>query len=213
MPSPILLSLQITFLATIGIFVLGLALALYLARSKSRAKIILELLISLPLVLPPSVIGYYLLIALGRDGIISQSLNLQILFTPIAAVIAAIVVALPLMVQASQAAIANVDPILDNAARTLGQSEWQVLTRVTFPLARRGILAGLVLGSARALGEFGATLMVAGNIPGITQTAPLAIYDAVQAGRFTDANVLVLVLTLISLASLVVVNQIQKQKN
>jgi molybdate transport system permease protein len=114
------------------------------------------------------------------------------------------------MVQASQAALKNVDPVLENAARTLGLNELEILWRVTLPLARRGIFAGLILGSARALGEFGATLMIAGNIPGRTQTAPLAIYDAVQSGRWADANTLVLVLSALAFASLLVVNRIQK---
>jgi molybdate transport system permease protein len=116
-----------------------------------------------------------------------------------------------LMVQASKAALESVDPTIENAARTLGSTELEVIGRVTLPLARRGIIAGLVLGSARALGEFGATLMVAGNIPGRTQTAPLAIYDAVQDGRFADANFLVLILTALSFASLLIVNRIQRR--
>lgn len=208
-PAPIFLSLQVTLIATMGIFISGLALALLLARVQMRGKIILETLINLPLVLPPTVIGYYLLIALGRDGLARFS-GVNLLFTWQAAVIAAIIVALPLMVQASQAALKNVDPVLENVARTLGLSEWEVIARVTLPLARRGIFAGLILGSARALGEFGATLMIAGNIPGRTQTAPLAIYDAVQAGRFADAHTLVLVLSALAFASLLVVNRIQK---
>jgi molybdate transport system permease protein len=116
------------------------------------------------------------------------------------------------MVQSAKAAIENVDPTVENAARTLGSTEAQVIWRVTLPLARRGIIAGLVLGFARALGEFGATLMVAGNIPGRTQTAPLAIYDAVQDGRMADANFLVLVLTTLSFASLLAVGWIQKSR-
>ena len=208
--SPIFLSIQVTLVATLGIFAIGLALALFLARTKTRAKILIELLVNLPLVLPPSVVGYYLLITLGRNGIIFQLFNLNLLFTWQAAVIASMVVAMPLMVQSAKAALEGVDPALENAARTLGLTEWQVIARVTLPLARRGIIAGLVLGSARALGEFGATLMIGGNIPGVTQTAPLAIYDAVQAGRFADANMLVIVLTLLSLLSLIAVNRLQR---
>jgi len=207
--SPILLSIQVTFFATLGILVIGLALALFLARVQMRGKIIVETLVNLPLVLPPTVVGYFLLILLGRDGL-ARLTGVNLLFTWQAAVIAAIIVALPLMVQSAKAAIANIDPALENAARTLGLSEIEIIWRVTLPLARRGILAGLVLGSARALGEFGATLMVAGNIPGVTQTAPLAIYDAVQSGRFADANVLVMALSVLSFASLFVVNRMQK---
>lgn len=205
--SPILLSIQVTFFATLAVLVIGLALALILARVKFRGKILAETLILLPLVLPPTVVGYYLLLTLGRDGPLQKIFNLNLLFTWQAAVLAAMVVALPLMVQSAKAAIENVDPTVENAARTLGSTEWQVIARVTLPLARRGIIAGLVLGFARALGEFGATLMVAGNIPGRTQTAPLAIYDAVQDGRFADANVLVLILSAVSFASLFIVNR------
>jgi molybdate transport system permease protein len=205
---PFLLSLQVTGLAIFGILLIGLSLALFLARAQFAGKIIVETLINLPLVLPPTVIGYYLLIALGRDGL-ARLTGINLLFTWQAAVVAAIIVALPLMVQSSKAAIANVDPALENAARTLGSTESEIIWRVTLPLARRGILAGLVLGFARALGEFGATLMIAGNIPGITQTAPLAIYDAVQAGRYADANGMVLVLSGLSFVSLLIVNRMQ----
>src|SRR5574341_2675624 len=209
--SPIFLSIQVTLVATVGILIIGLAFALFLARTRTRAKILIETLINLPLVLPPSVVGYYLLITLGRDGPLVRWFDLNLVFTWQAAAIAAIVVALPLMVQSSKAALETVDPAIENAARTLGSTELEVIARVTLPLAHRGIIAGLVLGSARALGEFGATLMVAGNIPGRTQTAPLAIYDAVQAGRFGDANFLVLILTLLSFASLLVVSQMQRR--
>lgn len=210
--SPILLSIQVTLFATLGVLIVGLALALFLARVKFRGKIFLETIILLPLVLPPTVVGYYLLITLGRDGPLQKFFNLNLLFTWQAAAIAAMIVALPLMVQSAKAAIENVDPTVENAARTLGSTEAQVIWRVTLPLARRGIIAGLVLGFARALGEFGATLMVAGNIPGRTQTAPLAIYDAVQDGRMADANFLVLVLTTLSFASLLAVGWIQKSR-
>lgn len=205
---PFLLSLQVTGFAMVGILIIGLGLALFLARVQFAGKIFVETLINLPLVLPPTVVGYYLLIVLGRDGL-ARLTGINVLFTWQAAVVAAIIVALPLMVQSSKAAIANVDPALENAARTLGSTESEIIWRVTLPLARRGILAGLVLGFARALGEFGATLMIAGNIPGITQTAPLAIYDAVQAGRYADANGMVLVLSVLSFVSLLIVNRMQ----
>jgi molybdate transport system permease protein len=206
---PFWLSIQVAAVATLGILVVGLALALFLARTHLPGKIIVETLMNLPLVLPPTVVGYFLLIVLGRDGPLVRMFNVNVLFTWQAAVIASMVVALPLMVQSAKAAIESVDPALENAARTLGSTEPEIIWRVTLPLARRGILAGLVLGSARALGEFGATLMVAGNIPGRTQTAPLAIYDAVQAGRFADANTLVLLLTALSFLSLFAVSRMQ----
>ncbi len=206
---PYWLSVQVTTVATAGILLIGLPLALFLARVHFRGKVIVETLINLPLVLPPTVVGYYLLIVLGRDGPLVRWFDLNVLFTWPAAAIAAMIVALPLMVQSAKAAIAGVDPVLENAARTLGSSELEITWRVTLPLARRGIAAGLALASTRALGEFGATLMVAGNLPGRTQTAPLAIYDAVQAGRYGDANVMVLVLSALSFASLLAVSQMQ----
>ncbi len=210
---PFLLTLQVALFATVVILVAGIALALFLARTHIRGKLIIETLITLPLVLPPSVVGYYLLIVLGRNGPLVRWFDLNVLFTWPAAVIASSIVGLPLMIQAARAAIENVDPAMENAARTLGSSEAEVIWRVTLPLARRGIWAGLILGAARALGEFGATLMVAGDIPGRTQTAPLAIYDAVQAGRFADANWLVGMLTLLSLASLSAVGRLQRRSH
>lgn len=199
---PFWLSLQVTAVATVGILVAGLALALLLARAPLRGKLFLETLIHLPLVLPPSVVGYYLLVILGRGSLVREVLNLDLLFTWQAAALAAMVVGLPLMVQAARAAFEEVEPEIEDSARVDGASEWQVFWQVTLPVARRGILAGLILSSARALGEFGATLMVAGSIPGRTQTLPLAIYDAVQARRYDDANFMVLVMTALAFAGL-----------
>ncbi|MFQ3661537.1 MAG: molybdate ABC transporter permease subunit [Chloroflexaceae bacterium] len=196
------LSLQVTTIATICITVIGLALALLLTRVRLPGQLVIETVLLLPLVLPPSVIGYYLLLALGRGSPLVEWFNVRILFTWPAAVVAATVVGLPLMIQSSRAALANVDPVLENAARTLGSSEWRIFWQITLPLARRGILAGMILGSARALGEFGATLMVTGNIPGRTQTLPVAIYDAVQAQRYADAHLMVLVMTGLAFAGL-----------
>ncbi len=196
------LSLQITTIATIIIAFVGLALALLLARRDFPFKTLLELVIALPLILPPSVLGYYLLVILGRNGPIAGLLHIDLLFTWPAAVIAAVLVGLPLMVQAARSAIYDIDPEIENAARLSGASEWQLLRFITLPLARRGILAGLVLASARALGEFGATLMVAGNIPGRTQTMSMAIYDAVQNRQYDQANMMVLVMTSVAFAGL-----------
>jgi molybdate transport system permease protein len=196
------LSLQITFFATILIAIIGLGLALLLSRREFAGKTLLELLIALPLILPPSVVGYYLLVTLGRNGPVVQWLHLELLFTWPAAVIAAVVVGLPLMVLTARSAIDEIDPEIENAARLGGASEWQLLRFVTFPLARRGILAGLVLASARALGEFGATLMIAGDIPGRTQTMSMAIYDAVQSRQYDAANLMVLVMTSVAFVGL-----------
>ena len=197
-------------LATALVTVVGLALSLWLARSNFRGKSVVETLISLPLILPPSVVGYYLLLFLGRSGPLFL-LGVRIVFTWPAAVIASAVVALPLMVQSSRAAIATVDPALEKAAGTLGSPPWKVIWDITLPLARRGILAGAVLALARSLGEFGATLMVAGNIPGRTQTLPLAIYDLVQANRMGEANVAVLLMTIVAFGLLFFVNQLERR--
>jgi molybdate transport system permease protein len=185
-------------------------IALWLARSKFRGKSLVETLVSLPMVLPPSVVGYYLLLFLGRGGPLNI-LGIKIVFTWFAAVIASAVVALPLMVHSSRASIASVDPTLEKAAGTLGSPPWKVVWDVTLPLARRGILAGIVLAFARGLGEFGATLMIAGNIPGRTQTLPLAIYDLVQANRIPEANTAVLLMTVIAFGLLLVVNQLERR--
>ncbi len=200
--SPFLLSLRVTAVATGFIVVVGLALALLLARGRFPGRSLLEAVVMLPLVLPPTVVGYYLLRVLGSGGPFADQLSLNMVFTWAAAVVASFVMGLPLMVQSSRAAISNVDPTLESAARTLGSSELGVFFRVTLPLARRGVLAGVVLGAARAFGEFGATLMVAGNIPGRTQTLPLIIYDAVQRRDYAQANRFVLLMTALSLISL-----------
>jgi molybdate transport system permease protein len=209
---PALLSLGIATPASALLLVAGLALGLLLARKRFPGKILLDVALTLPLVLPPSVVGYCLLRLLGRGSPLFDLLGLRLLFTPAAAVIAATVVGLPLMVQSAQAAIAGVDPLLENAARTLGSGELAVFWRVTLPLSRRGILAGWVLGSARALGEFGATFMVAGNIPGRTQTLPLAIYDAVQNRRYDAATQMVLLVTAVSFLALYLIRRLERPR-
>lgn len=205
----LMLSLQVTIVATIILFVIGLILGVLLARFRVRGQIIFETIIFLPLVLPPSVIGYFLLLTLGRGSPIVDWFHVNLLFTWQAAAVASAVVGLPLMVQSARTAIASVDQVLENAARTLGSSELEILWRVTLPLARRGVIAGLILGGARALGEFGATLMVAGNIPGQTQTLPLAIYDAVQARRYEQAQMMVIVMTAVAFVGLWCVRQLE----
>ena len=203
------LSLQVTAVATIVILVVGLALGLLLARANFRGKILLDTLITLPLVLPPSVVGYFLLVSIGNSNPIINWLDLQILFTWQSAVIASSIVGMPLMVQSTRAALLGVNTNLENAARTLGSTEIGVFFRVTLPLAKRGIIAGLILGAARALGEFGATLMVAGSIPGRTQTMPLAIYDAIQIREFDAVNQMVLVMTSLAFLALWVIRRFE----
>jgi molybdate transport system permease protein len=205
-----LLSLQVVAVAALLIATIGLGLAIWLARAQFRGKMLVETLILLPLVLPPSVLGYYLLVVLGRGSPLVSWLGWRVLFTWQAAAIASTIVGLPLMVLTAKSAIASVDPLLENAGRVLGSSEPEVLWRITLPLARRGVLAGLVLGSARALGEFGATLMVAGNIPGRTQTLPLAIYDAVQNQNYALANRMVLLMTVLAFLALALARRLEQ---
>jgi molybdate transport system permease protein len=201
------LSVRVALLATALNALLGIPLAWLLARRRFPGRTLVDLLVTLPLVLPPTVTGYYLIVLLGRRGWLGAPLyaatGWTVAFTWYAAVIAATVMALPLLVRTARAAIESVDRGLEQAAYTLGRSEWRTALEVTLPLARRGILAGLVLAFARALGEFGATLMLAGNIPGRTTTLPLAIYTAVQTGETADAAGLVVALTLLSCLVLV----------
>jgi molybdate transport system permease protein len=198
------LSVRVSLLATALNAAIGIPLAYVLAKRRFWGKSALDVLVTLPLVLPPTVTGYYLIVLLGRRGWLGRPLyeltGWTVAFTWQAAVVAATVMALPLMVRASRAAIEAVNPDLERAAFVLGRSEWRTAMEVTLPLARRGIVAGLVLAFARALGEFGATLMLAGNIPGRTTTVPLAIYTAVSTGETQEAQVLVLLLTLLSCA-------------
>lgn len=194
--TPLWLTLKVASLATLLAFVFSIVLALLLARSRFPGKDWLEAVLTLPLVLPPTVLGYYLIVLVGRRGWLGQwweeVFGFPLMFTWQGAVLAAAVVSFPLILKSARAAIEGVEPNLEAAARTLGQSELAVFLRITFPLAWRGILAGTLLAFARAMGEFGATLMVAGNLPGKTQTLSLAIYDAVQAGNDALAQTMVL---------------------
>ncbi|MBI2159071.1 MAG: molybdate ABC transporter permease subunit [Candidatus Rokubacteria bacterium] len=193
---PVWLSLRVSLTATALTLVVGVPLAWLLARRRFPGRNLLEAAVVLPLVLPPTVLGYYLLLAVGRRGPVGQALasvGLELAFTWGAAVLAACVGSIALVIKSAQAGFETVDRQLEQAARTLGRSEWSVFWRVTLPLAWRSVLAGTVLAFCRALGEFGITLMVAGNIPGRTQTLPLAIYDRVQAAQMDEANALALV--------------------
>jgi molybdate transport system permease protein len=206
------LSARVAVAATVLNALLGIPLAYLLARRRFWGRGLVDLLVTLPLVLPPTVTGYYLIVLLGRRGLLGAPLydatGWTVAFTWYAAVIAATVMAFPLLVRTARAAIESVDRDLERAAYTLGRSEWQTALTVTLPLARNGILAGLVLAFARALGEFGATLMLAGNIPGKTATVPLAIYTAVQTGETSQVLVLVGLLTVLSCAVLVVAGRL-----
>src|SRR5262245_7869853 len=210
--SAIWLAVEVAAAATALNALVGIPLAYLLARRRFWGRGLVDLLVTLPLVLPPTVTGYYLIVLLGRRGLLGAPLynatGWTVAFTWYAAVIAATVMALPLLVRTARAAIESVDRDLERAAYTLGRSEWQTALTVTLPLARNGILAGLVLAFARALGEFGATLMLAGNIPGKTATVPLAIYTAVQTGETSQVMVLVGLLTVLSCAVLVVAGRL-----
>ena len=193
---PIGLSLRVASTATALTLLIGIPLALLLARRRFPGRDLLEAAVVLPLVLPPTVLGYYLLLVIGSRGPAGRALatlGLELAFTWGAAVLAAFVGSVALLVKSAQAGFETVDHQLEQAARTLGRSEWSVFWSVTVPLAWRSVLAGVVLAFCRALGEFGITLMVAGNIPGRTQTLPLAIYDRVQSAEMSEANALALV--------------------
>ena len=199
---PIILSLKVAFAAVIIVTCFSIPIAALMAKREFMGKDVVESIITLPLVLPPSVIGFMLLYVFGKNGplgkLFEQWFQTRIVFTLAGAVIAAAVVAFPLMYQAVKVAIKGVDQNLEKAARTLGASELRVFFTITLPLALNGIVAGLVLAFARSLGEFGATLMIAGNIPGKTQTMPIAIYFANEAGDTTQASILVVIMTVFS---------------
>jgi molybdate transport system permease protein len=209
---PILLSLRVAAVSTLLAGFLGIGLAWVLTRRRFPGRALLESILLLPLVLPPTVVGFYLLILLGRSGPLGATLEavgLEIVFTWRAAVIAATVASLPLVVKAVQAAFEGVDPRLEAAARTL-RSAPSVFLTVTLPLAWRGILAGLILAFARGLGEFGITLMLAGSIPGRTQTLALAIYDAVQGNDLAQANWLAFTTVVIVVGLLWLLNRLPR---
>lgn len=212
--SPLRLTLQVASAATLISLVAGIAAAYILKRYEFPGRNILDAVLTLPLVLPPTVLGYYLLVLIGRRGVIGQFLQeqfgIQLMFTWKGAVIAAAVVSFPLVFKSARAALEGVSGNLENAARTLGCSEISVFLRVSLPLALRGIVAGAMLAFARAMGEFGATLMVAGNLPGKTQTMSLAVYSAVQAGRDDLANTLVLAISIVCVVILFITSKLVK---
>ena len=214
--SPLWISLRVTVVATGVAAVLGVGIAYALAKLRSRWASVIEAIITVPIVLPPTVLGYYLLTLLGSRGMIGRAweaaLGGPIVFTVTGATIAATVSAVPFVVRTSRAAIRQVDPRLEEAARMCGLSEAAVALRVTLRVASRGILAGVALGFARALGDFGVTVMVAGNIPGRTQTLPVAVYDAVQAGDSGVARTGSLVLAAIALIVLLLLAQLQVRR-
>lgn len=210
--SAVLLSLKVAGIATLLNLFLGVAVGYLLARTRFPGRDLLDTVLTLPMVMPPTVLGYYLLVLMGRRSWLGAWLQdhfgFSFIFTWQGAVVAASIVAFPLVFKPARAAFEAVDGQLEQAARVLGVSEFALFFRVTLPLAWRGILAGVLLGFARALGEFGATLMVAGSIPGQTQTLSIAIYEAVQAGNDDVANSLVVLTSVICIVVLMVANKL-----
>jgi molybdate transport system permease protein len=215
--SALTLSFEVALIASAICGVLGVGLGALLSRPRMPLRDVLDVLFTAPLVLPPTVLGYYVLVALGRRSVLGRAYEVltgsSIVFTKTGAVVAATVGAFPLVVKASRAALQGVDRTLLDAARTLGAGPWRAFLAVQLPLASRGIIAGLTLGFARSLGDFGVTLMVAGDIPGETQTASLAIYDAIQAQREDDAMILIVLLTVIALVALYAVNKLDAKSH
>jgi molybdate transport system permease protein len=214
--APLWISLKTVLVTTIITFVLGIAAARWMSRYSGKFKPFIDGLFILPLVLPPTVVGYGLLLLMGKHGWIGKFaalFNTTIVFSWAATVIAATVMAFPLMYMTARGAFEQVDSNIENAARTLGASEWRVLYSVTLPMAWPGVLAGTILCFARSLGEFGATLMLAGNIPGKTTTIPVAIYFAIQAGDIKQAEYLIIIVLCIALASLAALAYLKRPKS
>jgi molybdate transport system permease protein len=207
--SPMWISLKTSLTATFITFFIGIAAAQWIANYKGKFKGILDTIFTLPLVLPPTVVGFFLLLIFGINGPIGKvllKLGTTIIFSWSATVISAVVVSFPLMYKTSRAALEQIDRNIVNAARTLGVPEWRVFWKITLPLAWPGIAAATVLSFARALGEFGATLMVAGNIPGKTQTIPVAIYFAAEGGEMNAALIWVILIVIISTTVILLMN-------
>ena len=207
---PLLLTLKVAVCATVIACALGIGAGYGLARTRMPGRDTADALLILPLVLPPTVLGYYLLVAFGRSSAfgawLEGTLGVHLVFTWEGAALAAAIVAFPLVFKASRAAFEAVDPTLEKAGRALGYNGWTVFARVTLPLAWRGVIAGAMLAFARAMGEFGATLMIAGNIPGRTQTVSIAIYEAVNAGDDALAGALVLIVSIVCVTLLIAAN-------
>jgi len=208
--SLILLTLQIAVVATVINLPIAVGLSWLIVKRRVRGSFLLDVLVSLPLALPPVVSGYFLLLLLGRQGpvgaLIRDTLGVDIVFTWVAAALASAVVSFPLMARGVMTAIEGVDERLERSARSLGAGALRVAFTITLPLAYRGIMAGVLLGFVRALSEFGATIVVAGNIPGRTQTLPLAIFEKVQLGRDADALRLIGVSIALAVATILVHN-------
>ena len=214
---PLWLTLKVAILATMLAGATGIGLGWWMARRRFAGHALVDAFLMMPLVLPPTVLGYYLIVLIGRNGILGRYLDqwfgINLMFTWQGAVLAAALVSLPLIYQAARAAFEDADKRMADAARTLGAGEWEVFLRITLPLATRGVVAGLMLTFARAMGEFGATLMIAGNLPGKTQTLSIGIDDAVQAGNDAQALWLTLLISVVCMVILVTSGRLLQAKH
>lgn len=212
---PLFLSLKVATTATFFSILLGLPVAYYLSRSDNGLADFIDTILTLPVVFPPTVLGYYLLVLLGRQSWIGQFLEAQfdimIVFTPVGAIVATSVVSIPFLIKSARTAFAGINSDILNAAKLLGRSEFNIFFSICVPLAWRGIAAGIITAFARAFGDFGATLMVAGNIPDQTLTMPIAIYDAMLAGNKELTNKLVMIMTVTAVIFLFLLNRLEKR--
>lgn len=207
--SPLWISIKTATLSTVITFFLGIIVSYWMSNFKGKSKGIIDGLFTLPLILPPTVVGFFLLLICGKNGPIGKLLDLfntSLIFSWSATVIAAIVVSFPMMYRTTRSAFEQIDINILSAARTLGLSEFKIFHKIAIPLAMPGIIGGLILSFARAMGEFGATLMIAGNIPGKTQTMPLAIFFAAEGGDMEKAMLWVSIIVLLSLALIIILN-------
>ncbi|HPA63571.1 MAG TPA: molybdate ABC transporter permease subunit [Spirochaetota bacterium] len=213
---PLILSFKVSGISTAIAFFAGIPIAYYLSMKKNRIGNLIDSLLNLPIILPPTVLGYYLLVLLGRHSIIGKFLeknfDIMIVFTPIGAVIAATVVSIPYLIKAVKVSFQEIDEDYLNAARVIGKTEIEIFFTITMPIAWRGIFSGISMAFARALGDFGTTLMIAGSIPEETLTMPVAIYNALQAGDEKTANILVLIMTVIAVTTLFFIGQLSRKK-
>lgn len=214
---PLWLTLRVTATATVLVAVTGIGFGYLLARARFPGRALLDALASAPIVMPPTVLGYYLLVVLGRRSPIGRAweavFGSPLVFTWQGAVVAASVASFPFCLRAARAAIESVDRRYEAVGQVMGLPGWRVAAQITLPLARRGLLAGVALGFARALGDFGTTVMVAGNIPGRTQTMPIAVYDAVQAFDYDRAGTLAFVLLAIAVTVLLLVRRLERSNS
>ena len=217
MLTPLWLTLKVALLATLLAGVAGIGLGWWMAQRRFPGHALADAVLMLPMVLPPTVLGYYLIVVVGRNGVLGRYLDqwfgINLMFTWQGAVIAASIVSLPLIYKAARAAFEDADPRMALAARTLGAGELEIFLRISLPLAGRGVAAGLMLAFARAMGEFGATLMIAGNLPGKTQTLSIAVYDAVQAGNDAQALWLTLLISAVCMFVLVVSSRLLQSRH